>query len=349
MQILKHFITDFQISPNRMVFIETASNEAQDMSSHYLQTYTVRVAIEALDRYLEENKEVKILFAKDGDGLRREDIILSISKQLSEFISKNRSVIDAIIQNSINADDADGYMRKLAEGYAYDEARTQCTVSRLNVDKEKLIIEANKDELTGIGNRKAYNERLRLAIEMNNRFKHDAHLLMIDGDKFKEVNDNYGYQAGDTVIKEMARRIKIRNADSVSRWGGDEFAVILSNTDYKGACIVALRIAKAIEKEPFKIKDREGNDHEIKMTSSIGLAEYTSGAEDPDGTLFQNSADASLKYLKQENNGQNKGKIAFNGEVVSEDKIIEWATKHTPLVSIIPKSDPPKPFIDKEI
>lgn len=136
---------------------------------------------------------------------------------------------------------------------------------------EKLKVRAYTDELTELCNRRKIEETINSNIERYLRYETVFSILMIDIDYFKSVNDNFGHDAGDKVLKELSASIKrnIRGSDFVGRWGGEEFIVILPETDIISASMVAEKLRKVVESMDVE----NGNDF-IKITISIGVAEY---------------------------------------------------------------------------
>ncbi|MBN1968818.1 MAG: GGDEF domain-containing protein [Candidatus Delongbacteria bacterium] len=131
---------------------------------------------------------------------------------------------------------------------------------------------ATTDYLTGVLLKREFIKILTTEIERSQRVGNNLSLLMIDVDKFKLINDNYGHLAGDYVLKTVASVIKksIRKVDIAGRYAGDEFCVVLYNTGLKQAKITAERIRKNIEAVPVFYNNRE-----IKTTLSIGIAELS--------------------------------------------------------------------------
>lgn len=118
--------------------------------------------------------------------------------------------------------------------------------------EEKLAVIAERsitDPLTGVKNRRAFMEKIEEEMERNRRYGTPVALALLDVDWFKAFNDDFGHQAGDVALIEVARLIEgqSRTLDSVSRFGGEEFAVILVDTDSEGAYVIAERIRTAIE------------------------------------------------------------------------------------------------------
>ena len=143
--------------------------------------------------------------------------------------------------------------------------------------KELTIV----DELTGIYNYRYFTKKLSQEIKRAKRYKQSLSLLMIDIDWFKRCNDTYGHLFGNKVLKELAQRIKdsVRDVDVVSRYGGEEFAVILPLTNKKDAQMIGERIRHRVESTDFAVE--EGG-LLIKVTVSLGVATYLEKGTTPE-------------------------------------------------------------------
>jgi diguanylate cyclase (GGDEF)-like protein len=150
-----------------------------------------------------------------------------------------------------------------------------------------------KDPLTGVGNRAAFQEALLREIAVARRQRVGLGLIIVDADRFKEVNDRYGHLSGDCVLLELVRRVNasLRETDMSFRYGGDEFVALLTAASEQGRAQVSERIHRAVRETPFVCSGRL-----IRMTISIGGARLV--PEDSDQTLFAR-ADASLYEAKQ--------------------------------------------------
>ncbi len=133
------------------------------------------------------------------------------------------------------------------------------------------------DPLTGLHNRRYFNEMLEYEIGRSERHNHEFSILMLDLDDFKDVNDAYGHPCGDTVLRLAAEAMHafVRKGDLVTRIGGDEFAIVLTETDKGNAFVVAEKLRMALRKIAF-----EGTDgKQFHITTSIGIVTYPEDAK----------------------------------------------------------------------
>lgn len=138
------------------------------------------------------------------------------------------------------------------------------------VNRARLLRSGFTDFLTGFHNRRYLNERLREELARAQRLKQPIAFLMIDVDHFKRVNDQHGHLAGDTVLREVARRIDVqmRVSDTGVRFGGDEFAIVLPQGSIADGEKVAARVLNAVRNEPMSVSPNVSE----KITLSIGVA-----------------------------------------------------------------------------
>jgi diguanylate cyclase (GGDEF)-like protein len=154
------------------------------------------------------------------------------------------------------------------------------------------------DALTGLGNVRHLVEQLRLEIERASRFGRALGVLALDLDHFKNVNDRYGHRAGDTVLIEMAGRLRraVREVDLSFRRGGEEFVILLPETDVPGSLTAARRIGEAVRRAPFSLIGPAGS-IEVTVTVSIGVAVFPRHART--GVEILDAADQALYAAKQ--------------------------------------------------
>jgi diguanylate cyclase (GGDEF)-like protein len=147
-----------------------------------------------------------------------------------------------------------------------------------NAYHEEIYRLTTIDGLTQVFNKRYFIETLEREIGRANRYRRELSLIMFDIDHFKKINDTYGHLAGDHVLKQLASVIKtrIRREDILSRYGGEEFAIILPEIDNYNAMNFADKIRQLVEKAVFKFEDTD-----IPVTISIGVASMTQELQEP--------------------------------------------------------------------
>ncbi|WP_052692069.1 GGDEF domain-containing protein [Teredinibacter purpureus] len=158
---------------------------------------------------------------------------------------------------------------------------------------QEALQNSQRDSLTGIGNRAAFDITVARELKLAQRHKQHLSLLVIDIDYFKAINDQYGHQNGDCVLKHVTRNIKqgLRETDQFFRYGGEEFVVLLNNTHTQDAQLIAERIRLNIATSPVNIVLKDN----VLATVSIGVSEQQ--CEDTIDSLFA-SADGALYQAK---------------------------------------------------
>ncbi len=171
---------------------------------------------------------------------------------------------------------------------------------------------ATRDQLTGLLNRREFDRIVTEERERALRFGHGLGLVMIDIDHFKSVNDTYGHPAGDAVLREVSRRVasQVRTVDRVARFGGEEFAVILMQTDVASASDVAQRICQAVSRDPIIATDTAA----LSVTVSAGVAMLPQDARSEAALIA--AADRALYAAKEA--GRNR--TAIYGELMASPR-----------------------------
>ncbi|MFH1283443.1 MAG: diguanylate cyclase [bacterium] len=167
----------------------------------------------------------------------------------------------------------------------------------ISIQNAHLYEEAIKDGLTGLYTHSFFINYLKRQVFEAIRFSKKISLLIIDIDYFKKLNDTYGHQCGDAVLKNVSQIItdKIRRSDIAARYGGDEFVVILSETDINGAKIIADKLRKEVEEQKLLLTNQETMEN-LTSTITIGAAELQKG--DDEIQLIE-KADKALYKAKQ--------------------------------------------------
>ncbi|MCK4721986.1 MAG: GGDEF domain-containing protein [Dehalococcoidia bacterium] len=169
---------------------------------------------------------------------------------------------------------------------------------------------AYHDSLTGLPNRRLFIDRLNMAIAHAERNKHKLAMILLDLDQFKDVNDALGHSVGDELLQVVGERLAnlLRKSDTVDRMGGDEFMLMLpAIARQEDAAMVAMKILEAF-REPFVF-----DVHELRITTSIGIAIYPGDGEDAD-TLVKH-ADIAMYHAK------NQGRDNYQCYTGKEEKI----------------------------
>ncbi|HXE58061.1 MAG TPA: diguanylate cyclase [Gemmatimonadales bacterium] len=178
--------------------------------------------------------------------------------------------------------------------YAIERARTLAALRELAI----------RDELTGLYNRREMCRLLKEEVARCWRYAEPMALVMIDIDHFKAVNDTFGHQAGDEVLRWIARLLRqnLRSVDQPARYGGEELAVILPEMTDPHALEMAERLRQVVAAEPFRFVTPAGGPVEIPITISLGVAYLPDDADSDDGLIA--AADAALYEAKRRGRNQ---------------------------------------------
>lgn len=260
------------------------------LATSYQQTDSMFEVSEGFDALLSD--EINILKEKSDVAQTLDKLKVQVSERLfsiEQALSAKQAKEDAI--------------KKLAQKNRH-AFKTGFVKLRQELDEateytEELEKKLNQDQLTGAFNRRAYDKRINEEMERFLRYKREFALLLIDADKFKLINDNYGHAIGDRCLQEIIKRTipLLRKNDTLARYGGEEFVVIMPETDEAGAKKAAEKIRQTIEKIEFIYKKEK-----VKVTVSIGVSQVTS--EDKNQQQVFERADIALYRAKEA--GRNK-------------------------------------------
>ena len=184
-------------------------------------------------------------------------------------------------------------------------------ISEAKALEEKLRQQACYDHLTGLLNRRAGYMHFRKQLSYAQRYSQTFTLGLIDLDHFKGINDAYGHLAGDQVLKHFVTLISaaLRQSDTLMRWGGEEFLLLLPKTDTRNALQLVQQLQQRLEEQPVRLAGRE-----VYFTFSAGLASFPVHALDMDGLI--NSADEALYSAKAA--GRNQVQISNSSTELSQ-------------------------------
>jgi len=245
-------------------------------------------------------------------------------EHLSEFIEKLQSYLNKQISNfdielkMMCADNSYKWMLLRGVG-VWDENDKAIRIigTMANISERRALIDslermAHVDSLTNLPNRNLFYDRLRLTIAHGKRFQHIVAMLFLDLDGFKEVNDNFGHDIGDNLLKEVAQRLlnAVREFDTVARLGGDEFAIILQELHTTDDCAVICKRVLFELSRTFEIKNNL-----IHISGSIGISLFPSDSQDMEELI--KFADFSMYQAK------NAGKNSF----IFYSKVIDDKTR----------------------
>lgn len=175
----------------------------------------------------------------------------------------------------------------------------------LTMENNRLYDISVMDGLTNVYNRGYLQQRLQEMIAYSRRFRHPLSLVMVDIDHFKKINDTYGHQTGDAVLRSVSQMLykSLREYDVVARYGGEEFALLFPSLEKLAAASVADRVRSHIADTQVRHKE-----HLVPVTASFGVASFPEDAETPEDLILK--ADQALYRAKQR--GRNQVVIAWH-------------------------------------
>ncbi len=197
----------------------------------------------------------------------------------------------------------DFILRPIERNELSARVRTQIRRNRYAIELRQSVSNtmalAVTDELTSLYNRRYFDRHAAIMLDRAQEQERDMAVMLIDMDFFKAVNDNHGHDVGDAVLREFANRLRrnIRGVDLACRFGGEEFVVLMPDTDFRQAQGVAERVRTAVAERPFEVGNRP-----LQVTVSVGVALNEGDADTPE--LMLKRADVALYRAKRE--GRNR-------------------------------------------
>jgi diguanylate cyclase (GGDEF)-like protein len=256
------------------------------------------------DVFVDAEPAAAIVQARSGCGVHLRMKESECDQLLSEIAAKTKEVAPLF---EINIGDAASYeviLKKANEALVELTLETQMQATKLQAQNQALQVKATTDGLTALSNRATFDEKIKLAFADAQRDSAPLTLLLIDVDKFKSINDTYGHQEGDQVLRGIAKTLKTaaRAKDLAARYGGEEFALILPETPRPVGASIAETIRLAIAKKSIAC-----GKHDIQATVSIGVATYEPKSMMTDLSHLIKAADMAVYAAKK--SGRNCVKI----------------------------------------
>jgi len=232
----------------------------------------------------EETKDIPIIFLTAKT--EPEDIVKGFRFGAVDFVSKPFKAIELNARVKTHLE-----LKRVRDELQEKNKQLQEAMNEL----ERV---ATRDPLTNLFNRRYMMERMEQEVFRTKRTNRIFSLVLTDIDFFKKVNDTYGHDCGDFILKSLSKLMMetLRHQDVLVRWGGEEFLILLPETGTEGATVVSEKIRKKVEDSSFIY-----NDKEIKITMTFGVAEYST-TERIDDTIIR----ADKRLYEGKNSGRNK-------------------------------------------
>lgn len=304
-------------------FQNVMKNIAKLIETQYELTYILPIIGEMVDKFVVEH--LIYIFMKDESGDFKlvwpsgcaDEKILSM---LEHFKDTKNTVISPDGKAGVWAiKSADGTIGVIAAGSSLEKLsqkdieyitmltkQASTTIEKAN-SYATILQYATLDALTGLNNRRQFEVRLNQEVSTAKRKKHPLCCIMLDIDYFKKVNDTYGHAAGDSVLKSVAGIIsgELREYDTASRYGGEEFCILLPFTTINEAEFVAQRLRIAVEKSDINISEID----KLNVTISVGVSSFNENFETPQ--VLYEKADSALYEAKK--GGRNRV-VIYSGD-----------------------------------
>ena len=273
------------------IIIVTNKENITNVNKKFLQFF----GVDDFERFLKTKKNIFDFFIEEFGFITKNQIIkqeswLRYIRELPEIdrIVKIKNYLHEEKIFTINVD----YYENKEHYYVF----SLTDITEIKEKSNLLEYQASHDKLTGLFNRNKFDELFIKEIKRSKRYSASLSIILLDIDNFKMINDNYGHQIGDIVLKEISQIISlhIREQDIAVRWGGEEFLVLLPHTNLSGSIIVANKIKTAIETNLF-------TDLNLNITASFGVTQLVN--EDDDESLI---ARADKHLYEAKNSGKNK-------------------------------------------
>ncbi len=246
------------------------------------------------------NQGFETILSSEMSGLKQSSDVAASIDDLKVDITQRLTSIENALHKKQTVDQA---INKLAdknrESFKSGFTKLKQELQEATRYSEKLEKKLNQDQLTGAFNRRAYDKKIADEMELFLRYGTPFSLLLLDADKFKNINDRYGHAIGDRCLQEIIKRSMplLRKNDMLARYGGEEFVVVMPSTEADGARQAAEKIRQTIEKIEFIYKKET-----VKVTVSIGVTCVKEGDQKQE-QIFER---ADMAVYKAKENGRNQ-------------------------------------------
>ncbi len=275
-------------------FVRDVVSKILDIESKLATTY------QQTDSMFQANDEFESVLQTQIGGLKQTTDVTPNLEELKTQVSKHLASIEKALNKKQIKDKAfKEVAKKNRNAFKSGFTKLKLELDEATKYSEELEKKLNQDQLTGAFNRRAYDKRIEEEMARFLRYGNPFSLLIIDADKFKLINDNYGHAIGDKCLQEIIKRSipLLRKNDMLARYGGEEFAVIMPETDAEGAREAAEKIRQTIAKIEFLYKKEK-----VKVTVSIGVAQVQK--EDKNQQQIFERADVAVYKAKEKGRNQ---------------------------------------------
>lgn len=242
-------------------------------------------------------------------------VLLFRLRQVTHQAIKLRSCLQAFAEGNLQTRAQFRTGPLLDVGDTFDTMAAEVARQLSQLEKSRLALEdlAGTDRLTGVGNRRAFDQTTELEVARSQRYGIPVSVILLDVDHFKRINDQYGHAMGDQCLIGIAQRIKsrLRDTDTVFRWGGEEFAIVTPCTPVSGASALAESLRTSIAEQPFPTVGH--------ITASFGIAQLL-----PSETAHTWVTRADGYLYEAKHLGRNRVRVPTNAEDRLTPHILLW-------------------------
>jgi len=274
-------------------FVREIVGKILDIESKVATTY------EQADSMFQSNEGFEAVLNSEMKGLKQEsDVSLSLDALKVEIAKRLLSIENALQKKQAIDQAVKDAVQKDRQAFQSGFVKLKHQLDEVTKYSKELEKKINRDQLTGAYNRRAYDRKIEEEMARFLRYGTQFSLLLMDADKFKLINDNYGHAVGDKCLEEIIKRTLplLRKTDMLARYGGEKFMVIMPETDCKGAKVAAEKIRQTIEKIEFIYKKEK-----VRVTISIGVSQSREGDKNHQ-QIFERSDIAVYKAKEQGRN-----------------------------------------------